>query len=168
MPCHIAAEQMNRFDCLHVCTCYAHGCTCAFLTLLTSRLERQAWKTSSAVRDLWSAQVPRCRGKLMQKLYQRCNLSASGKCAYLVDVWQKTVFMFSVVSLNLTRSFWNHNLHAAREINPVDIEMVQLYVLCCGVRLYFECADHDVHWEWYHDNGFLWDPVSPYLLSHGT
>jgi hypothetical protein len=55
--------------------------------------------------------------------------------------------MFSVVPLNLKRSFWNLNLRAAREreINPVDIEMVQLYVLCCGARLYFECMDHDVY-----------------------
>jgi hypothetical protein len=53
--------------------------------------------------------------------------------------------MFSVVPLNLKRSFWNLNLHAVREINPVDIEMVQLYVLCCGAGLYFECMDHDVY-----------------------
>jgi hypothetical protein len=123
MPCHIAAEQVNMFDWLHVC---AHAMHMGARVLFYHFVDIKAWKTSSTGRDLWWAQVPRCREKLMQKFYQSCNLSASRKCAYLVDVWQKTVFTFSVVSLNLTRSFWNHNLHAAREINPVDIEMVQI------------------------------------------
>lgn len=77
------------FDCLHVC---AHAMHMGARVLFYHFVDIKAWKTSSTGRDLWWAQVPRCREKLMQKLYQSCYLSASGKCAYLVDVWQKTVF----------------------------------------------------------------------------